>query len=415
MSNIIRLGICNKKLFIPLGVAFVQILINVMNIIIPEDSKNQILEIFGVIFSEMALASILKVASNRYKKDNTSIFQKRSKRRIFCHFLILFLVFGTMVSLNIFKSLEMIRFYQQNKSFINIHNSGLSSFESLELIFICIVSFVLLKYKYFIHHNISIVIFVLSSFFIDLIIGKFTDIFEIGVRFVILSVIIIILDAIGYGYQKYLIEVKFYPYWSLPVILGLTNFVIFGTILVLCLIKGKEESFKEKNMIFISFYNYFDVVEVKIIIIKQVLNFILNLALNMFRILLIIYFTPDFILISFTISRILDIILDTHKYICLALFFLQFITLMFYLEIFEFNFCGLNKNTRRNIQERERLEMLLQDSSTRDDSRVLSISPDYFISKDVNFNNNDNDNDNDNNASIRSKNKIFELWENVIE
>ncbi len=34
---------------------------------------------------------------------------------------------------------------------------------------------------------------------------------------------------------------------------------------------------------------------------------------------------------------------------------LQVIILLFYLEIFEFNFCALNKNTKKNIDEREHL------------------------------------------------------------
>ena len=62
---------------------------------------------------------------------------------------------------------------------------------------------------------------------------------------------------------------------------------------------------------------------------------------------------------------------------------------MFYLEIFEFNFCGLNKNTRRNIQERERKEMLLQkrnDNSRTQSSmtELIEISPDYIIHNDFN-------------------------------
>ena len=60
--------------------------------------------------------------------------------------------------------------------------------------------------------------------------------------------------------------------------------------------------------------------------------------MNLLRTLMILYFTPDFILISFTISRILDIVIETEAYECLLLFILQFITLMFYLEIFELNF-----------------------------------------------------------------------------
>ena len=39
----------------------------------------------------------------------------------------------------------------------------------------------------------------------------------------------------------------------------------------------------------------------------------------------------------------------------LILSLLQIITLLFYLEIFECNFCSLNKNTKKNIEERERM------------------------------------------------------------
>ena len=115
-----------------------------------------------------------------------------------------------------------------------------------------------------------------------------------------------------------------------------------------------------------------------------ILNFILNFFLNLLRTLMILYFTPDFILISFTFSRIIDIIIETQQYICIVFFIVQFITLMFYLEIFELNFCGLNKNTRRNIQERGRKEMLLQEGSdnlSRESTlnEVIEISPDYII------------------------------------
>ena len=119
------------------------------------------------------------------------------------------------------------------------------------------------------------------------------------------------------------------------------------------------------------------------IYLKKILSFIniiLNFFLNLFRVLTILYFTPDYILISFTVSRILDIVIESKKYECLALFFLQFITLMFYLEIFEFNFWGLNKNTRRNIQEREKDEMLSQERISRTSSTSeIEVSPDYIV------------------------------------
>ena len=109
---------------------------------------------------------------------------------------------------------------------------------------------------------------------------------------------------------------------------------------------------------FVSFYQYFEDVDTGIIITKHILYFIFTFFLNLLRGLTILNLNPDYILISFSISRIINIVMETKEYICLILFPFQFISLMFYLEIFELNFCGLNKNTRRNIEERQIEETL---------------------------------------------------------
>ena len=60
-----------------------------------------------------------------------------------------------------------------------------------------------------------------------------------------------------------------------------------------------------------------------------------------------------------------------------------------YLEMVELNFCGLNKNTRRNIQEREQREKDLNNrltinndserSSFSSNLSQIDVSPDYSI------------------------------------
>ena len=218
---------------------------------------------------------------------------------------------------------------------------------------------------------------------------------------------VVLVDAIGYGYQKYMMDVLFHPYWSVSLAIGLTSFIVNSGLLMACLIKGKEKSIKENNQMFIGFYKYFEEVDLGIIIVKHLLNFILSFFLNLFRSLTILYFTPDYILISFTISRILDIVMETEAYECLVLFILQFITLMFYLEIFEFNFWDLNKNTRRNIQEREREEMLFQERTSRtSSSSEIEISPDYIV-----YNKNRNSTKDIRTQSSDSYNHIYELNE----
>ena len=363
-----------------------QILINIMNVIINENPKNQLLEMIDLAFSEMAIALI--PLFNIYTfKTTTSVFLRKKLRKKIRDYSILVIIFVVYVFLNIYRTQLMSAFYQQNKSLSNPHNSDLSSFESIELIFITIISFLLLKYKYFIHHIISIIIFIFISFFIDLILDNFPDLFGRGALYIFISFIVVVIDAGDYGYQKYMMDVQFHPYWAVSLTLGIVNFIIFGSIIIACLHKGKEESFKEKNAMFMSFYTYFDNVSVGTIIVKHILNFILNFVLNLLRSLTILYFTPDYILISFTISRIINIVMERKAYVCLVLFVLQFITLMFYLEIFEFNFCGLNKNTKRNIAERVQKEMLLQEEYENNPGRLSSassfdeidITPDYVI------------------------------------
>ena len=386
MKKIIIFNIFRKKLLLPFGVAFMQILINIMNVIINENPKNQLLEMIDLAFSEMAIALI--PLFNIYTfKTTTSVFLRKKLRKKIRDYSILVIIFVVYVFLNIYRTQLMSAFYQQNKSLSNPHNSDLSSFESIELIFITIISFLLLKYKYFIHHIISIIIFIFISFFIDLILDNFPDLFGRGALYIFISFIVVVIDAGDYGYQKYMMDVQFHPYWAVSLTLGIVNFIIFGSIIIACLHKGKEESFKEKNAMFMSFYTYFDNVSVGTIIVKHILNFILNFVLNLLRSLTILYFTPDYILISFTISRIINIVMERKAYVCLVLFVLQFITLMFYLEIFEFNFCGLNKNTKRNIAERVQKEMLLQEEYENNPGRFSSassfdeidITPDYVI------------------------------------
>ena len=397
MAKLIKFGFYNKKLFLPFGVAFLQIILNIMNIVVKEKTKNQILEMLGVSLSEMAIALIPLFNIYSFKPSTHDL--QRSKKTIIKDFLILMIIFTLYVGLTIYKSNLSSRYYLEKKSLSNPHNSGLSSFESLELIFITISCVLLLKYKYFIHHIISIFIFIFISFFIDYILNNFPDLYDRGPLFIILSIILVMIDAFDYAYQKRIMDVLFYPYWSVPLTLGIINFIIFGFIMIIILIKGKENSFKEENFMFIAFYKYFEEVDIGIIIIKHILNFVLNFFLNLLRTLMILYFTPDFILISFTFSRIIDIIIETEQYICIVLFILQLITLMFYLEIFEFNFCGLNKNTRRNIQERERKEMLLQEesdnSSRKSTLSIIEVSPDYIIHIDDNSINHGENSQND--------------------
>ena len=405
MKKYIQFGFFNKKLLLPFGVAFIQILINIMNIILQEKLKNTLLEMIDVAFSEIIIIFIplLNISALKTNMNNAKYY---GRKKTILHYFILFLIFSIYVILNMFVAIQSNIYMDNHKSFSSPHNSGLSSFESLEMIFICLVSIILLKYKYYIHHIIAIISFILICFFIDLILNNFSYLYDRGALFIIFNIIIVLLDAIDYGYQKYMMDVLFHSFFGITFTIGIVNLIIFGIIIIICLITGKEESVKEEKFMFISFYQYFEDVNIGIIITKHILYFILTFFLNFLRGLTILHLNPDYILISFSISRIINIVIETKQYECLALFPLQFISLMFYLEIFELNFCGLNKNTRRNIEERQIEETLKiskisiinlnedRKSFASDYSSDVEIDKNYIISCD---NNNEQKNEDDSN------------------
>ena len=94
--------------------------------------------------------------------------------------------------------------------------------------------------------------------------------------------------------------------------------------------------------------------------------------------LIIQYFSYNHILISLDLYLIVIysiIFITSFKKYKYRLFFLipaffQILSLLFYVEILEFNFCNLNRNTKRNIMLRQEKENLLRNSSNTSDIEI---------------------------------------------
>ena len=80
-----------------------------------------------------------------------------------------------------------------------------------------------------------------------------------------------------------------------------------------------------------------------------------------------------------------------NKYYTIIPFVFQILALIFYFEILEFNFCELNKNTIKNIQDREHSE----NEPQKKDVNLIEIG-DYYIKemKDNSSLNSDNNSEN---------------------
>ena len=146
-------------------------------------------------------------------------------------------------------------------------------------------------------------------------------------------------------------EVLYYPYWRISFTMGIALFCLVSAFLIYVLI-DKDKSTSKTAMIS-EFYLYFEEVHPGLIVGKQLL-----------------------------------IDEDPEKFYCLIFFFLQFISLLIYLEIIELNFCNLNKNTKRNIELRG-IEDFSGDNgrdSTVEEGK-LDINPDYYLKFGENDNN----------------------------
>ena len=76
------------------------------------------------------------------------------------------------------------------------------------------------------------------------------------------------------------------------------------------------------------------------------------------------------------------------RWIVLIFSVIQFLSLLFYFEILEFNFCSLNENTRKNIKERELSQILIISKSDEDNNSGVNG---YYITDDNKGNETDTD------------------------
>ena len=96
--------------------------------------------------------------------------------------------------------------------------------DAIEIIFLSIITYYILKYKYYIHHFISIALIVVCGIAIDLLIDNYSNIDII--KIVINSFFYILADVSLYSYFKYLIEFKYYYFMDVLFISGIINFII---------------------------------------------------------------------------------------------------------------------------------------------------------------------------------------------
>ena len=233
-------------------------------------------------------------------------------------------------------------------------NSILITINGLEIIMITYGTFIFLKYKYYIHHMISMLIYCALAISIDSILGNFT---KINYKYVYIYIIFIINEVLLFCYLKYMMDKLYYHYSEVILFWG-----IIGLILKIIIFSGMI-IYEHKNNIEGIIYGikaYFKEINIAIIIFLQFFYYIIYGAFfQSLFILLLYYLKPNHTVISDELNFYFNIIIfkdDQNKYYTIIPFIFQILALLLYFEILELNFLGLSRNTFKNIQIREKKE-----------------------------------------------------------
>ena len=371
------LGELNLKLLLPFFLALIQIIFNIFNRYFPGDRENTVLDFFSTslgVISVVLIPHIFKFTNIEIKNDNVSNIHKK-KCIHYSILIVIFLIFSIMKAIAKGMKVDLTK---ETHKVSNPFTEGPYIYIGIEMTLLTIVSIFLLEYKYYIHHFIAIVAFIILGAICDGILGYYSEVIKYDFLTNFIQFLSLVADVINYYYQKYMLEKLYYPYWRISFFQGIVLFV-FATALLIFVLIDKDNS----DIVIISgFYLYFKEVHPGLIVARQLLYMILYFINASLAILNIYYFNPNFILISFHMPKFLQILIDKepNQYYCLIFFFLQFFSLLIYLEIIELNFCNLNKNTKRNIKLRGIIEISKDTiSDTSSLTEQIEINNDYYI------------------------------------
>ena len=356
---IFSLGIVDKKLLIPLLNSLNYIVTNIYFHFYPEDDVNIFIYYIGFAIGEIMISLLPYIFKykNKGKKE-----KKCTKSNIIDYLFMLLIDLFAIVAKN-----------------VTIYFSGdeindINAMEGIEIIIIFFVTAFFFKYKYYIHHIISIAIFIILSIIIDIMLDNYKghDISSLSINF-----FFILFESIGYCYFNYMMEIKYHHFWNMTLILGIIDFLAYTIIFFILLI---IKSVNDNNNL-MSNLQLYKKGKIGYIIIRFLFGiFIGGFIGSILELQTLSLFTPNHIYVCYEISKISEILLNAANiidWLNIIPFTFQIITLLFYLEIFEFNFCGLNKNTKRNIQSRERDESL--NINDMKGANFIELMQGYFI------------------------------------
>ena len=172
---VISLGNINKKLLIPLIYIIIYIIIQIFYLYNEYNEVSLYIQGFGFSIGQILtyfIGNIIKYRSINEKKNKRSLI-KSIKDYLILFFIDCFYMIDNLIP---------YYFFEENTNVdeeMNQDNQPIDELfiaDSIEIIFLTLITFICLKYKYYIHHIISIIIFTILCIIIDLILKNFTRI-----------------------------------------------------------------------------------------------------------------------------------------------------------------------------------------------------------------------------------------------
>ena len=332
MYKLFKLGLIDKKLFLPVILAVFLIVTGFIYNAIPKVESAYYVEAFGVAIGFMLAGFIPCI----FKYNSKVKSEKLNKSDVKDYFLF-------FISYGIYRAAVLIVYFTEfDTSIVSL----LTIDQGLEIIVLLLINYLLMKYKYYRHNVISLLCFFVFALLVDIVSGNLVHLIAKDS----LYIIVVITEGIFMCHMKYMMDKRYHKYWNIIFFQGLFYF-IYMTIAIIIEIKLKGNA----NFII----NYFTEENIKGVILLFGFSIIFSgLLQQILNVLIVYYFTSFHILLPYGINKIKVILTDEnntyeYRYFCLIPFFFEILSLLFYLEIFECNFCGLNKNTKRNILLRE--------------------------------------------------------------
>ena len=361
---IISYGRLDKKLILILLFTIVREGYSIIMNYVPEDYHYFRIDYFnddlGCNFAGIIMIILFKKKQNQKDKD----------KRSFKYLIILFFLIAVKTSY------EQIYHYAVNYNQDYNYYKILNAVNGIEIILISFATFLIFKYKYYIHHIITMIIYCILGFSIDIIIGNFTD---ISYDYIYFFIIFIISEVLLYCYIKYLMDKIFYHYSEIMLYYGLFSVIIKILIysgFIIYEYKNNIEGIAQKVK------TYFTETNVFVIIFFEFFYMIIDGVIYWVLLILILYYLrPNYLIIDDQITNYTDYIIfgdDKNRFYTLIPFVLQILLMIFYFEILEFNYCGLNKNTAKNIQIREEKETEGRNS----DASLIELNSQYYVKED---------------------------------